>query len=411
VATLYGGGAVFAPDGKLLERHGIMVEHGRIERIAPMAEFEGFAGEIVDTAGATVLPGLIDCHVHSLYGAEGDPANLLDRMPPAAATLRCLEQMQETLRGGITAIRDCGGKEFMEFAVRDACNSGRFQGPTMRAAGRIICMTGGHGNKFGRVSDGCDDVVKAVREQIHAGSDLIKLMATGGVMTPGVNPEDAHFTEDELRAGVEEGHRFHRHAASHAQGGEGIKNAVRAGVDSIEHGIFLDEEGLELMLENGTYLVPTLSAVINIIEAADKGIPAYAVEKAMRVSERHMTSIRMFYEAGGKIAMGTDAGTPFNKHGANAMELAYMCDLGVTPEDAIIFSSAHGADLMGIDDEGRLSEGNQADLLIVEGNPLTDIRRAADRANHRLVVKRGAAVPGSGNAQAQPQVQAAAASI
>jgi imidazolonepropionase-like amidohydrolase len=251
-------------------------------------------------------------------------------------------------------------------------------------------MTGGHGNKHGRVADGPDEVVKAVREQIHAGCDLIKIMATGGVMTPGVNPEDAHYTEEELRAGIAEGHRFHRHSASHAQGGEGILNAVRAGVDSIEHGIFLTEEGMQEMLKRGTVLVPTLAAVNNILLHADRGIPAYVVEKSERVAERHSASIQMFYKAGGTIVMGTDAGTPFNFHGDNVRELAFMVDIGMTPADALIAATVHPARLMGLEDHGRLAEGMAGDLLVVSGNPLEDIEAVADRANHRLVVKNAA---------------------
>jgi len=250
-------------------------------------------------------------------------------------------------------------------------------------------MTGGHGNAFGRVADGPDEVLKAVREQIHAGSDVIKLMATGGVMTPGVNPEDAHYSEQELRVGVNEGHRFNRKCASHAQGSEGIVNAVNAGMDSIEHGIFLSQECLEVMLKQKTYLVPTLSAVNNIYLNRDNGIPNFIVEKTLRVRERHHQSIKMFYRAGGKMAMGTDAGTPFNVHGENSNELQYMVDLGVTNLDALKISTANAADLMDMNDRGIIQEGFFADFLIVTGNPIKDISKVADRKNHQIVVKNG----------------------
>ena len=173
----------------------------------------------------------------------------------------------------------------MEFAVRDACNSVRQLGPTIMAAGKTICMTGGNGNAFGRIADGPDEVLKAVREQIHAGSDVIKLMATGGVMTPRVNPEDANYTDEELLTGVNERHRLNRTRAIHAQGTVGILNAVRAGMDSIEHGIFMTQECLEAMLEKGTYLMPTLAAVNNIFLNRDYGIPALIVKKTIRVRE------------------------------------------------------------------------------------------------------------------------------
>ncbi|MCH2271168.1 MAG: amidohydrolase family protein, partial [SAR324 cluster bacterium] len=328
MTTLYSGGLVFDGKGNLLENHGVLVDGERISRIAPIGEFEGYSSEKIDTSAGTLLPGLIDCHVHLVYCGEADPKTSLLKLGPGQIVMNAFENAQKTIRSGITAIRDLGGRDYLEFAVRDACNSGRQLGPTIMAAGKMICMTGGHGNVFGRIADGPDEVLKAVREQIQAGSDVIKLMATGGVMTPGVNPEDAHYTEEELRVGVDEGHRFHRTCASHAQGAAGILNAVRAGMDSIEHGIFMTQECLEAMLEKGTYLVPTLAAVNNIYLNRDNGIPAFIVEKTIRVRERHHQSIKMFYKAGGKIAMGTDAGTPFNIHGDNCQELQYMVDLG-----------------------------------------------------------------------------------
>ena len=244
---------------------GVLVADGMVEKFAPLAAFDGFAGETVDTAGGTLMPGLIDCHVHLCLGAEGDPGTAAEKLLPGQMVMKALARAQAMLAGGITGIRDCGGRDYLEFAVRDACNKGTFPGPTIRASGRMICMTGGRGNRVARIADGVDEVVKAVREQIHAGCDLIKIMATGGVMTPGVNPEDAHYTADEMAAGIGEGHRFHRKSSSHAQGAEGILNAVRGGVDSIEHGIFMDDRCLAEMIERGTFLVPTLAAVRNII--------------------------------------------------------------------------------------------------------------------------------------------------
>ncbi len=235
-----------------------------------MDEFAGFSGENLDLDGGTLLPGLIDCHVHLCYAGEPKPGRAVDDMLPGQITVRALSHAQASMRGGITAVRDCGGVNYLEFAVRDACNAGTFLGPSIRAAGRTICMTGGHGNRFGRVADGIDELVKAVREQVHAGSDLIKIMATGGVMTPGVNPEDAHYSAEEIAAGIHEGHRFHKTCASHVQGTEGILNAVRVGIDSIEHGIFMNEQCVEEMLEAGTYLAPTIAALQNILAGADK---------------------------------------------------------------------------------------------------------------------------------------------
>jgi imidazolonepropionase-like amidohydrolase len=211
-------------------------------------------------------------------------------------------------------------------------------------------------------------------------------------MTPGVDPEDAHFSYDELVAGVSEARRFHRRCACHAHGSEGILNATRAGAASIEHGIFMTPDCVEEMCRRGTYLVPTLSALKNILLNADQGVPAYAVEKAARVAERHLESVRMFYKAGGLIAMGTDAGTPFNRHGVNATELSYMVDIGMSPRDTIIAATRHGSDLLDLPDSGVLGEGRIADMVLVDGNPLENIAMIADRANHRSVVRNGVAV-------------------
>lgn len=389
MSTLYRRALIFLPDGSLVEDHAMLVTDGLITRIAPDAEFVGYDGAFEDLPDATILPGLMDAHVHLVYGAEGNPSAVLDALKPGQIAMKALMNARASLAAGITAIRDCGGKDHIEFAVRDACNQGQMLGPTIRAAGRMICMTGGHGNKNGRVADGVDEVIKGVREQIHAGCDLIKIMATGGVMTPGVNPEDAHYSEAELRAGIEEGHRFHRHSASHAQGADGILNATRAGVDSIEHGIFMTDECIEEMLSRGTVLVPTLAAINNILRNADSGIPAYVVEKSQRVAVHHRASIKAFYEAGGTLVMGTDAGTPFNLHGENPLELAYMVDVGIKPKDALIAATANPAKLMGLTDRGRLADGMAADMVIVDGNPIADIDKVAKTDNHIMVIKNG----------------------
>jgi len=388
-STLYTGGDVFDGAGTLHKNHAVLVEGDTIKDMGPAEKFSDYQGNKVDTGGGTLLPGLADCHVHLVYKGEANPHGSIEGVNPGEITLRVLENAQTSLKSGITAVRDCGGREYLEFPVRDACNSGRFFGPNIMASGKMICMTGGHGNRSGRIADGCDEVVKAVREQIHAGSDLIKIMATGGVMTPGVNPEDAHYSADEMKVGVHEAKRFHKTSASHAQGSEGIMNAVMAGITSIEHGIFMDQQCLDAMLERGTYLVPTLSAVQNIINNADNGIADYVVEKSRRVFEKHRESFTMFYKAGGKIAMGTDAGTPFNLHGENAMEMAFMVECGMTATDALTSSTSVAHSLMELEGRGQIKAGYKADMLIVDGDPTADIMMAAKAANHRMVVKNG----------------------
>ena len=389
MTTLFQGGLVFDGKGGIHEGVAVLVEDGRIARVASRGEFDGFSGDLVDTGGGTLLPGLTDCHVHLCFQGTADPVTTLSKLAPGQIALKALQNAQHTLRRGITSVRDCGGKDYLEFAVRDAIRGGLFPGPTIHAAGRMICMTGGHGNTWGRIADGCDEVVKAVREQIHAGCDLIKIMATGGVMTPGVNPEDAHYSAAEMAAGIGEAKRFHRRTASHAQGTDGILNAVRGGVDSIEHGFFMDERCVREMNDNGVYLVPTISALRNILAHADAGIPEFIVEKARRVEQEHRKSLLAYYQAGGKIAMGTDAGTPFNLHGDNARELAHLVDYGMSAKDALTAACGNGADLMGLDEQGVIAEGAVADLLIVAGNPADDIAMAADCQNHRAVYKDG----------------------
>ncbi|MBT3791092.1 MAG: amidohydrolase family protein [Alphaproteobacteria bacterium] len=394
MAMLLSGGSVFDGDGNVLADHGVLIEDDRITRVAPASEFSDFKGQRVDTSGGTVLPGLFDCHVHLCMTASGDTGADMAKMSDAAITMLALQNAQTILRGGVTSVRDCGGKDYLEFAVRDALNARKFMGPTIHAVGKMICMTGGHGNRIGRIADGVQEVVKAVREQIHAGCDCIKIMATGGVGTPGVNPEDAHYTAEEMASGIHEAHRFHKHTASHAQGRDGILNAVRGGIDSIEHGIFMDDRCVSEMKENGTWLVPTLAAPRHILENGD-AVPDYVIQKTTRVSKHHLASIKMYAEAGGKMAMGTDTGTPFNVHGTNAMELAYMVEAGVAPLVALQAATGNAADLVRDPERGRIKEGLYADILIVNGDPTSDINMVADKSNHRAVLKYGELAAGS----------------
>lgn len=406
--TLFLGGLLFDGLNEAIEGQGVLVADGAVKAVAPAASFEGYAGSVIDTAGATLMPGLIDCHVHLCMAGEGDPGTALDKLLPGQVTMRAFSHAQKALAGGITAVRDCGGRDYLEFAVRDACNNGTQFGPTVRAAGRMICMTGGHGNRNGRVADGIEEVVKAVREQIHAGSDFVKIMATGGVMTPGVNPEDAHYSPEEMAAGIREANRFHRRTASHAQGTEGVLNAVRGGIDSVEHGIWLTDEAIREMIEADVWLVPTLAALRNIQDNAEK-VPPYVIEKTSRIESAHRASVAAYHQAGGKIAMGTDAGTPFNLHGENAQELEYLVDVGVDPLTALRAGTSVAADLLDLPAQGRIVEGSAADLLVVDGNPFEDITRAARAANHRMVMKAGRIVTGDDIAAQAPLFQKAAA--
>jgi len=391
-AVLIRAGHIFDGSPTLLPAHAVLVEDGRVRSLDRSAAFEGWAGDTIDLPGTTLLPGLIDCHVHLTYRAEPNLATTLFVMSPEAIALRTLESARETLLGGVTAVRDCGGKDFIEFAVRDACNTGRFLGPWIQVAGQFICMSGGHGWQVARIADGVEEVRKAVREQLAKGADLVKLMATGGVMTAGADPRAAHYTLEELTAGVGEATRRGKRSASHAMGGEGILNAVRAGITSIEHGIFMDDECVRAMIERKTYLVPTIATMLHVVQNAERGIPAFAVEKARMVLEAQRTTFRTYCEAGGLVAMGTDAGTPYTAHGDNCVELRYMVEFGLSRLQSLIAATRNGADLMGLPDRGRIEPGCVADFLAVCGNPLADIDAVADRSRHHAVIKAGSIV-------------------
>jgi imidazolonepropionase-like amidohydrolase len=290
-------------------------------------------------------------------------------------TLKAARFARQTLMAGVTSVRDMGGREEIDLVLRDAIRAGQISGPRMLASRQMICMTGGHGWPVGREADGPDEVRKAVREQIKRGADLIKLMATGGVLTPGVEPGAAQLTEEELRAGIEEAHKAGRKTATHAMGTQGILNALHAGIDSIEHGVYLNDEIVSWMVKEGVPLIPTISALYHIeTRGLEAGIPAYAVEKTRRVKPHHLRSIQMAREAGIKVAAGTDAGTPFNMHGQNTMELKLFVDQGFSPGEAIQAGTRIAAQVLGVDEElGTIEEGKQADLIVVDGNPVEDI--------------------------------------
>jgi imidazolonepropionase-like amidohydrolase len=280
--------------------------------------------------------------------------------------------------------------------IRDAIRSGLIPGPRMLASGQLICATGGHGWQIGREADGPDEVMKAAREQIRSGADLVKFMATGGVMTPGVEPGSEQLTEEELRAGIEEAHKAGRKTATHAMGTQGILNALRAGIDSIEHGVFLDEETISWLLKRDVPLVPTLSALYHIeSKGVAAGIPAFAVDKTLKLKSFHLESVRMAHEAGVRVAMGTDAGTPFNGHGQNLGELQRLVEVGYSPMEALESGTRVASQVLGQEKElGTIEEGKLADLIVVEGNPLEEVGLLVKPEAIRLVMQGGKLVKG-----------------
>ena len=379
--TLYKGFTLINGTGETpIENAYFIVEDKTIIKVGNLLELEAnFDLEIVDLTGKVVMPGLINSHVHINTQPVGDPYSANDS--DAKLAFNTVKNLKEHLYAGTTFFRDLGGNRFIDIEARDAVNDGLLEGPEFLAAGQSICMTGGHGwSSGGRQADGPDEVRKAAREQLRAGADVIKVMATGGVMTKGVEPGSPQLSEEEMKAAIEEAHKAGKKTATHAQGTEGIKNAVRAGVDSVEHAIFLDDELIEMMIERGTYIVPTLAAVDFIVQNGEEGgIPEYAVRKAKYVQQSHKESIKKAYEAGVKIAMGTDSGTPFNLHGSAPYEIKLLVECCMSPMDALVSATKGSADCLGIlDNYGTLEEGKFADFLVLDENPLDSLETLFD---------------------------------
>jgi imidazolonepropionase-like amidohydrolase len=379
----------------------VAVEGGRIAWIGPAAQAPAFRPEaVIDGAGRSLLPGMINCHVHLCNDGAADLFGqvLNDTIP--IATIRSVLNARLTLRAGITTVRDCGAANQIAIEIGKAVDRGLIEGPRVRAAGRVVTMTGGHGHFIGREADGPDEVRKAVRAEIKGGANFIKVMATGGVLTPGVDPSQTALTIEEMTAAVEEAHKAGRPAASHAIGNGGIKNALKAGIDSVEHGFYLDDEAINLALKQESFLVPTLIAVDQIVNHGTAGgIPDWAVTKAEGESGHHRESFVMAVKSGVRIAAGTDAGTPFNPHGDLALELAKMVEFGLPPMLALVAATSNAAKLLRMDGEiGSVEKGKLADLILVDGDPLQDIgvmRRPSLVMKSGRIVRQEAARPAS----------------
>ncbi len=349
-------------------------------------------GATYDRAVACVTPGLVNAHVHLEMSGEPDTMAAIASMSQNQRVLHAVENASKTLRSGVTTVRDVGSSYGISSDIRDAIQAGRVPGPRMRIAGYVLTMTGGHGHFVGREIDGPWDARKAVREQMKGGADCIKMIATGGVLTKGAVPGNAQLLPEELVAGIDEAHRHGLRVASHAIGTEGIKNALRAGIDSIEHGHLLDDEAIELFKANGTYLVPTLTAPTCILEQAHRGAqPEFVVKKAQALAEAMATNIRRAYEAGVKVAGGSDAGTPYNYHDNYAYEVELMHRmLGMTPQAALHAATAVAAELIALH-RGIVAPGEPADLLLLDSDAGSDVR--ALREPH-AVMKAGTFVKG-----------------
>ncbi len=393
--TLYSGGLLFDGDGRLLENYGVLVENDRIVKIAPRPEFTGFAGYVVDTSGGTLLPSLIDTAVHVTHGGEANPFIPAAARSDAAATLVALENVQASLIGGVGVVRDLGGRADVGRAVSAALDDGRFMGASLMTAGQTITATGGHGHDIGAVADGAPAVVQAVRKLVSGGASTIVLAASGGVTTGGTDPSMTYYTADEVAAGVEEAHRLNCPSAVMTHNPEATRYAVQSRAGAVLYGVGLDDDVIAAMVSAQMYLVPALGAMRALADAADDlvgeaGISVETVGKAQALADSHAGSLKRFYDAGGKVAFGSDSGMPLLSHGDNARELSHMVASGMTPIDALIAATGYAADMLSLTGRGRIAEGAVADLLVVDGNPADNIDAVADRGNHRLVVCGGA---------------------
>lgn len=361
---------------------------------------------VIDAMGGSILPGLIDSHVHFLLEYPDIMRGLITQ--PSLRLLQAIPRMRATMEAGITTVRDAGGSPA---GLKVAVERGIVAGPRMQIAVSMITQTGGHGDGFypccvdlgffgmrfydvpSGVADGVDEVRKVAREILRAGADWIKLATTGGVLSTSDAPTSSQLTVEEIATAVYEAAAQEKRCMAHAQGSQGIKNALLGGVASIEHGVYLNDELIDLMVKKEIYLVPTLVAPLAVVEFAREHpdiLPPMMAAKAKGVIEAHQKSFRRAVEAGVKVAMGTDSGV--GRHGENGRELQLMVENGMTPMQAIVASTANAAQLLHLDGiVGTLEEGKVADVIVVDGEVSSDIRRIADPANVKLVLKGGRA--------------------
>lgn len=389
-ATLIHAGRVI--DGltdNVAEGRTIVVDAGRITAIEPGFRAPAEGDRVIDLRSGTVLPGLMDMHVH--ITSENSRTTELDRFKENAADIALdgVVYAQRTLLAGFTTVRDLGSAFNTDIALRNAINAGKVPGPRIFAAGKAIASTGGHGDPTNGmadylrqgepgptegVADGIPDAVQAVRQRYKDGADVIKITATGGVLSIAKNGMNPQFSEEEIRAIVATAHDYGFTVAAHAHGTEGIKRAIRGGVASIEHGTFLDDEAMRLMKERGVYYVPTISAGQYVYERAREPgfLPELVRPKALAVGPQIQKTFAKAWKAGVPIMFGTDTGV--SAHGQNAREFALMVDAGMPAMAAIRSATSVPAKFLGIDDRvGSIGVGKQADLVAVPGDPLADI--------------------------------------
>src|SRR6267154_1501106 len=379
---VHAGHVLDVKTGKLLADQALIIEDGKIASVGAFAESKAAANAVrIDLPTATILPGLIDAHTH----LTSDPKFGYEQLGISVAreTLTGAKNARLTLEAGFTTVRNVGASGYSDVALRDAINAGDVPGPRMLVSGPALSITGGHCDNdllpyeyhatYLGVADGVEQVQHKVREVIKYGADLIKVCATGGVLSKGDDPNASQYTLEEMKAIVADAHRLGRKVAAHAHGAQGVIWASEAGVDSVEHGHLMNDAAIATLKKNGTYLVPTLYLVDWQREhAAEANLPEFARRKMEMVSQVGKQNAKKAFEAGVKIGLGTDAAV--YPHGLNAHELEVYVKLGMTPLQAIQTATINDADLLGWSDKiGSVEPGKWADLIAVDGDPLQDI--------------------------------------
>ncbi len=408
-SLMISGGTVFdAVNGEVIRNGVVSIEDDRITAVGPASAVAttGRDVQVLDAAGQFVMPGMMDCHVHLLSSGAPDYAirGLKELLPYTA--IRGAANAKIMLDMGYTTVRDVGAMGYGNIALRQAIEDGLVPGPRIFAAGHSLSVPGGHGDSYYRpevhvqregLINGPEEARRAVRELVKMHADLIKLLVTGGVMTDGSDVGLLQWAPDELREAIAQAHQLGRRVAGHCHGAAGVKEAIKAGLDTVEHGTLLDEEAIDLMKHHGTYYVPTLVAPFHICAGGTaSGIPAYAVQKSQLVMDRHQESVRRAHEMGVKIAMGTDCGTPFNTAGKNALELELLTQNGLSTAEALMATTRVAAEAIGMQERaGTLEPGKWADIILVQGDPLSDIRVLQQAERISCVIKAGQIVKGT----------------
>src|SRR6478752_8882941 len=369
--------------GKLLDNVLVTIEGDRISSVGSGSAPAG--AKVIDLPNATLVPGLIDAHTHITFDPNFGYQELGVSLPKEA--LIGAKNARLTLEAGFTTVRNLGASGYADVALRDAINEGMVPGPRMDVSGPALSITGGHCDqnllpyewhaKADGTADGVEHVQQKVREIIKYGADVIKVCATGGVLSKGDDPRASQYTLEEMKAIVADAHRLGRKVAAHAHGAQGIAWASEAGVDSIEHGSYIDDAVIAMMKKNGTYLLPTLYLADWMRENAAKiGLPAMYATKMKDVTAVSRQNIKKAFNAGVKIAFGTDASV--YPHGLNAHEFAVYVQIGMTPLQAIQTATVNAADLLGWSKIGSIENGNFADIIAVNGDPLKDVTLLQD---------------------------------